>query len=214
MSLRLGELADPLVHFISEVRLDRLEIPPEATLRERLRGELNRFGHAALTAGHQRPQVESAQFALAAGIDEALRFSRWPGKHAWSVSPLTYELFEERNAGVSFFERLLREEKEGSASLEVYQMVMALGFKGRFHATPEEVDRLLARVAVRLASAEGRELSPHGVPASDGKARRGDRSLPLIAGLVVGAALFLNVAYAIVLGVLTSGLLDRLGGGS
>ncbi len=216
MTIRLGELADPLVHFISDVRGERVEIPGEAVLRERLRAELMRFGNAALAAGHPRPQVESAQYALAAGIDEALRFSRWPGKHSWSVNPLMVELFEERTAGVNFFGRLEREEKAGSASLEVYQIVMALGFKGRFHAQPEAVDQLLARVGVALGAqgVEGRELSPQGVPPGPPQKVRGDRSLPLIAGLVLGAAVLLNVVYAIVLRVLETGVLDRLGGGS
>lgn len=211
---RLGDLADRLTHFISEVRLERIEIPPEAALRERLRNELERFSHAALEAGHPRPQVESAQYALAAGIDEALRFSRWPGKHGWSVNPLVVEMFDDRTAGVNFFERLAREEKAASPSLEVYQIVMALGFKGRFHATPVEVDRLLARVASRLGAAEGRELSPTGVPAGVATAPKGERSPALIAGIVVGAAVLLNVIYAVILGVLESGALGHLAGGS
>lgn len=216
MTIRLGELADPLVHFIAEVRSERVEIPPEAVLRDRLRAELTRFGNAALQAGHPRPQVESAQYALAAAIDEALRFSRWPGKHAWSVNPLMVELFEERTAGVNFFGRLEREEKAASASLEVYQIVMALGFKGRFHAQPENVDRLLARVAVALGAqgGEGRELSPQGVPPGPPQKVRSERSLPLIAALVLGAAVLLNIVYAVILRVSETNLLDRLGGGS
>jgi len=214
VSLSLAELAAPLLHFIHQVRAERIEIPPEAALRERLRTELARFLQVALQAGHPRPVVESAQYALAAGIDESLHFSRWPGKHGWSVHPLMVELFEERTAGVKFFDRLAQEEKSGSAALEIYYQVMALGFRGRFHAQPEGVDRLIARIAPRLGGEATGGLSPAPTQARAPEVTPKEWSMPLLAILLLGGAALLNVVYAVILSVLRSGVLDRLSGGA
>ncbi|MBB5190660.1 type VI secretion system protein ImpK [Silvimonas terrae] len=98
-------------------------------VRRLARVALARAG-AAATA-----QVDAAQFALIALIDETLLFNTWAGQSAWQAAPLEYRLSGTRTAGEQIpdrIEALLRERDPASRDLaNVYLQCLLLGFRGR-----------------------------------------------------------------------------------
>jgi len=80
-------------------------------------------------------QVADAQYAFVALIDETLLFSDWPGRAAWSDTPLESRMFNSRLAGERVpdaIEQLLREHEPATRDLaNVYLMCLTLGFRGR-----------------------------------------------------------------------------------
>ena len=76
-----------------------------------------------------------------AWIDEQLLNMEWQGKLAWVGKSLQRKLFQTTLAGRDFFLRLDKIPAEDIPLREVYDICLALGFRGQyFHA--EDADRL------------------------------------------------------------------------
>ncbi len=94
--------------------------------------------HARAT-GYDGETVKRAIYAYIALLDESVLTSAQPMFAEWSRQPLQEEVFGEHMAGENFFrtieELLGRQDSEALADLlEVYQLCMLLGFRGRYGA--------------------------------------------------------------------------------
>lgn len=171
------------------------------TLRARLLDLLARFERDARRAGDPPADIAEAKFALVAFLDESILSSGWDGRGAWLAMPLQLELYDRFDAGETFFTRLeaLRATPEGHAAvLEVYFLVLALGFKGQYQLHEQARLRYLIEDVATDLGAAGRTagpLTPGGYrPERDEKARRGRVSLARVAAYV---ALALVVLYGL-----------------
>lgn len=80
-------------------------------------------------------------YPVVAWIDEQLLNLDWPGRQAWVGKSLQRKLFQTTLAGRDFFARLDKADEEDLPLREVFDMCLALGFRGQyFH--PDDKDRL------------------------------------------------------------------------
>ncbi len=124
--------------------------------------------------GIGRSEMDDVRFALAATLDELVLTSEWPLRDEWASRPLALELFDDANAGETFYTRLQNIARGAPGHraelVEVYLTCLHLGFRGQY-ADYDGLEKLKAVVAenTRLvlgdAPAAG-ALSPHAQPAS------------------------------------------------
>ncbi len=134
---------------------------PSASGRERL-AEALRSQRAALANSWQAgelPQLDDAQYVMAATADELFIGLNWDGASDWRLQPLEAELFGTRRAGQEVFariERLIDGSEPFSAEMAaVYLTALELGFKGTFADADDT--QTLATYETELRSMVGRE---------------------------------------------------------
>ena len=96
-------------------------------------------------AGYAKSQIENANFAVVAFIDEAIAFSRWEGRGRWATGTLQKEYFDRFDAGKEFFVRLnslLEAPHQNRDVLEIYYLCMGIGFKGENYDKPDRLNAL------------------------------------------------------------------------
>jgi type VI secretion system protein ImpK len=137
----------------------------------------------------------------------------------WGRRPLQEEVFGGAMAGELFFQYLQqllgRQDSEDLADvLEVYQLCLLLGFKGRYSVTHgSELQVIAAHVAQKIERARGRpgELSPRWRPSATSLGGSRDRLVPKLAagaGALAAIAGALFLFFALSLGSGASGLRD------
>lgn len=199
-----------------QIQANAVQLPDCDSLRSRVLGLLQSIREQAPRAGHIPADVEEAQYAVTAFLDEVIKSSDWPDRNRWSTNPLQAQLFGESNAGVNFFEQRLPAVRRNSpAAVEVYYYCIMLGFEGKYRmGHPDELNGLIKDLRRDLGRGAGKLLSKHGARPDD--ASRGGRGLPLIP--LAGVAIAIAVIVVIVLYLLLAEsrgdaveLLQRLG---
>ena len=163
----LVELCSDFLGLVVAVRHAGASADP-AALRGRaldLRREIEDRGREA---GFPATDIEAANFALVALLDETVLRTRGAAHDAWLMKPLQLELYGQTVAGEEFFDRLEALRRERSTrieALEVFFVCLALGFGGRYNlAGPEKLAEVLDEVGRDIAAVRGpapRVLSPH-----------------------------------------------------
>jgi len=157
---------------IVRLRSNRQAVADAEAFRNAMRGALKRAEQDALTRGYNSDDVRLAAFALVAFLDESVLNSRKPVFDDWSRRPLQEELFGGHMAGEVFFqtlERLLarRDSRELADLLEVFELCLLLGFKGRYSISgPEALRGIRDAVAEKIGRIRGPlgRLSPSWAP--------------------------------------------------
>jgi len=138
-------------------------------LRNRIHAMFEALDRQAHAAGVDAQHVQAARYALVAFLDEIVLHSHWDIRSDWASRPLQLEYFNEFAAGQGFFTRLeeLRRNRSpvNTELLEVYALVLGLGFKGRYAdlAGMEQLKVLLGQLTKEIQDARdgsGPELSP------------------------------------------------------
>nr|WP_321466010.1 DotU family type IV/VI secretion system protein [uncultured Desulfobulbus sp.] len=80
-------------------------------------------------------------YPVVAWIDEQLLNMDWPGKRFWAGRSLQRKLYQTTLAGRDFFVRLDKLPADDRPLREVYDLCLALGFRGQYF-DPEDTDRL------------------------------------------------------------------------
>jgi type VI secretion system protein ImpK len=156
--------------------------------------------------------VRLAIYAYIALLDESVLNSSQPMFSEWPRQPLQEEVFGDHIAGENFFRHLgdllgRQDSEDVGDALEVYQLCLLLGFRGRYAADPGGVQSAQRAVQDKLRRIRGTvgPLAPMaGLPTGESVQAARDPWIPRLA-LAAGAAL----ALALVLY-----LLFRLGLGS
>src|SRR3712207_4804400 len=142
-SPRRGQLALTLQEaFTAVVRLrsNRQVAANVEAFRAQMKQVLAAAEQEARRIGYAGDDVRYALFALIAFIDESVLNSAQPMFADWGRRPLQEEVFGGHTAGELFFQYLQqllgRQDSEDLADvLEVYQLCLLLGFKGRYSVT-------------------------------------------------------------------------------
>lgn len=188
---------------IVRLRSNRQAVTDAEVFRGAMRGALKRAEQDALTRGYSSDDVRIASFALVAFLDESVLNSRKPVFDDWARKPLQEELFGVHMAGEVFFQtldRLLgrRDSRELADLLEVYELCLLLGYRGRYSISgPEALRGIRDAVAEKITRIRGPQgaLSPAWAP-DPGVPRYSD---PWIRRLLYGALACLLLAGALFL---------------
>ena len=159
---RMLPFVEPVLAAIRTVQDPAMSVPSaRALLVERIRA----MRSAAERGGLPTRDVDDAAYALVALADEVML--RRPGsRDAWLEGLLQLALFGENTAGEGVFARLarLRREPTRARVLLVYDLVLALGFRGRFAGSGEaarlELMEGVRADLVRFGAATEAPLSP------------------------------------------------------
>jgi type VI secretion system protein ImpK len=117
--------------------------------------------------GHSEEDIKATRYALLALIDETILNSSWPFKDQWAERPLQLEYFGDHMAGERFFDLLERIRQKGSRKadlIEVFCIVLILGFQGKFKLRGrEELNNLIRDIVGEVVNYRGGSpsLSPH-----------------------------------------------------
>lgn len=135
-------------------------MPSDAnTFSHAVQSLLDQFEREAQKHGFSNDNIFDAKYAFCATIDEAVLSARTGIRDAWERHPLQLLLFGEQLAGEHFFDRLEAARNGGAgrvAALEVFQMCLLIGFKGRYLLEgPEKLKYLISQLSDQIIHLKG-----------------------------------------------------------
>ncbi|SAK88755.1 OmpA/MotB family outer membrane protein [Caballeronia catudaia] len=189
----------PLLQLAPRIRTMSACADP-AALRDSLAAGVRRFEDEARAHGIASEQVTAARYIVCTMLDEAASGTPW-GAGVWARQSLLVTFHNEAWGGEKVFQllaRLAQKPAQHLHLLELANMVLALGFEGRYRVAAQgrqTLDAIRARLYQLIRKERGepeRALSPHwqGVPT----ARR--RTTDVLPVWVVGAFALLLLAAA------------------
>ena len=216
-----GELALALQEaFTVAVRLrsNRQVATDAASFRAQIKQLLTAADQRARAAGYDGDTVKRAVYAYIALLDESVLNSPHPMFAEWSRQPLQEEVFGEHMAGENFFRGLndLLAQQDSHALgdlLEVYQLCLLLGFRGRYGAgDPGGLHAVIATVQTKIQRIRGTttaDLAPDWrLPAEEQLPKTRDLITWRLALVAAGTFTLAAVVYVIYRLLLNSGLAD------
>ncbi len=201
---------------IVRLRTNARTVTDAEPFRAQAKAAITAAEEAANRAGYASDNIRLATFAAVAFLDESVLNSRNPVFENWGRRPLQEELFGVHVAGEIFFRNLERlvsqpDSHDLADVLEVYQLCLRLGFRGRYLSSAAEprsqADALGAKLR-RIRGGPG-DLSPAWQPSGQPVVQK--RRSPwthrmMVAAIVCGTlAVLLFVVFKVTLG---SGLGD------
>ena len=189
-----GRLASALQESLTAVvrlRAERQTVSDATAFRGQIMQLLARAEQDALQLGFTTADARLAIFAVVAFLDESVLNARNPALAEWARRPLQDELFGGHMGGEWFFQHVdqLLARPDGPELpdlLEVYQLCLLLGFRGKYGAVDNgQLQATTQRIAERLGRVRrrGGDLAPQWQPPSD----RVDATDPLLKPLAIGA---------------------------
>ena len=188
---------------IARLRTNRAAAADAESFRAHVKQLLSTADGDAKRAGYAPEDVNFALFATVAFLDESVLNSSQPMFADWPRRPLQEELFGGHMAGELFYqylEQLLRrpDSEDVADVLEVFQLCLLLGFRGRYsHTDPTALHRLTTETASKIARIRGPfgRLSPHWKPLDDEEvpSSRDPWLRPLAAASAIGLLLALGL---------------------
>lgn len=213
----LALLFQEIFTVIVRLRAGRQPVSDAETFRAQLRNALQSASQEAARAGYSSEDVRIAVFAVVAFLDESILNLQSPVFYAWPSKPLQEELFNVHTAGEVFFSNLDRLLKGSDSAhlgdlLDVHQLCLLLGFRGRFSASARgEIRSLISQIEEKIHRNRGAvgPLSPSLRTAqARGLAAGPDQSKTwkVVAAVCLTAAALLFVLFFVLLGAGTSAL--------
>ncbi|MCK9258782.1 MAG: DotU family type IV/VI secretion system protein [Azoarcus sp.] len=134
---------------------------------ERVKTFLADFERQAKRFDYTPEDIFDSKYAFSALVDEAVLSSNFPLRSDWERQPLQLTLFGDQLAGEHFFERMEKARDIGKPrlpGLEVFQMCLLLGFKGKYRIEgAEKLNYLGAQLGNQIAHIKGKHagFAPH-----------------------------------------------------
>lgn len=188
---------------IARLRANRQVAADADSFRTRIKQVLAAAEQEARQAGYGSDDARLALFAVIAFLDETVLNSRQPMFADWPRRPLQEEVFGVHMAGELFFQYLQqllgRPDSEDLADvLEVYELCLLLGFKGRYSASRgAELQVLSSQISQKIERVHGgtAELSPHWRPSTTEIGQPRDPWVPRLVTAAISAAALALVLY-------------------
>ncbi|MGD8319976.1 MAG: DotU family type IV/VI secretion system protein [Gemmatimonadota bacterium] len=201
LALRLQEAITVAVR----LRTNRQSAADAASFRAHVKQLLARADQESRDLGYDGEMVRLAVYAYVAFLDESVMNSSLPMFADWPKQPLQEELFGDLRAGERFFgylqELLGRQDSEHVAdTLEVFELCLLLGFRGRYSGDDQGQLRGLAeqiQAKIGRTRGGGEPVSPRWQLPEDEKAPLARD--PWVSRLVRGVAIAAGVAVVIFL---------------
>jgi type VI secretion system protein ImpK len=184
---------------IVRVQAGRQPIVDPNAFQRRMEDLLLEVEREAIKAGYQREDIEEANYAVVAFLDETVLTSNDPAKDRWSSWQA--KRYAGSIAGEGFFEHLkvLRNRRESvqlADLLEVYYLCLLLGYQGRYAIDyASELQFLIDDLRSQIERTRGRrgELSPDG-PIPPGEPVRAPTVDPVVRSLQIIAVVSVALA--------------------
>ena len=133
---RLALLYEGILSVIGRVHTGRQRVHDPEDFRQRMKQALREIASTAARRGYAAEEVNEANFAVVAFLDEAI-LTVSDSAADWVGKSLGEELFNQRSAGELFFKHLeaLRADRDSpglAEVLEVYYLCLLLGYEGKF----------------------------------------------------------------------------------
>lgn len=175
---RQGLLAQTLQELLTvgvRLRSDPRSTPTEVdSFRASLHQQVGAASASARQLGYRDEDIGYASYAVVAYLDETVLGLSHPALASWKGKPLQEEMFGVFVGGDVFFDylgALLSQADSADLAdvLEVYQLCLLLGFRGRYGSQPELLHTWTSRIASRIAQIRGTpgELAPEWRPSQD-----------------------------------------------
>lgn len=185
--------------------------------RTRMKSLLAAADREARSLGYPADQVKRAIYAFVAFLDESVLNSPQAMFEHWARQPLQEEIFGDHMAGETFFRHLRdllgQQDSESLAdTLEVYQLCLLLGFRGRFGgADRSELGGLVGEVESRIGRIRGgpTPLAPEWALPTESLQRPRDPRIRTFA-LIAIASVVVAVALLALFTVLLTGSVEGL----
>jgi type VI secretion system protein ImpK len=166
---RLALLYEGILTAIVRVQTGRQQVQELEGFRARMKQALREIASTAARKGYSAEDVQEANFAVVAFLDETV-LTADPHAAEWARKSLGEELFDQRSAGELFFKRLetLRANRDSQSLaevLEVFYLCLLLGYEGKFAGGAKaELQLLMTNLRERIERIFGRnpEFSPDG----------------------------------------------------
>jgi type VI secretion system protein ImpK len=205
-SSRRGQLALSLQEpftTIARLRANRQVAADAESFRTGIKQVLAAAEQEARQAGYASDDVRLALFAVIAFLDETVLNSRQAMFSEWPRRPLQEEVFGVHMAGELFFQYLQqllgRQDSEDLADvLEVYELCLLLGFKGRYSASRgTELQVISGQISEKIDRVHGglSDLSPHWRPNQNDIGRSRDRWIPRLVIAAISASVLALVLW-------------------
>jgi type VI secretion system protein ImpK len=184
---------------IARLRAGRQSVDDVAGFRAHIVRALEEAAAAARGQGYTPEDARLAEYAVVALLDESVLHNPRLAP-VWAQRPLQDERYGQHLAGEWFFQHidqlLARPDSLALADiLEVYQLCLQLGFRGRYGGDNAALGVVSSQIAARLARLRGvplEDLAPAWRPRADAVASFDPWIRPLAVGL--GAAIVLAFA--------------------
>jgi type VI secretion system protein ImpK len=158
----LALIFQELLTAVVRLKSNRQAVSDAASFRQHIREALKTAAHEARdVAAYSSEDVRMAMFAVVGFLDETILNARHPAFAEWPRKPLQEEMFGTHLAGEQFFQNLdqllARDDSPDTAdTLEVHQLCLLLGFRGRYSArSAGELQSLLGSVAQKIQRIRG-----------------------------------------------------------
>src|SRR5215475_5472906 len=166
---RLALLYEGILTASVRVQTGRQQVQDPEDFRTRMKQALREIASSAARKGYSAEDVQEANFAVVAFLDETI-LTHDSRATEWESKSLGEELFGQRSAGEVFFKRLeiLRANRDSQSLaevLEVYYLCLLLGYEGKFAGgSKAELQLLMTNLRDRIERIFGRtpEFSPDG----------------------------------------------------
>ena len=164
---RLALLYEGILTATVRVQSRRQQVQDPENFRARMKQALREIASTAARKGYSAEDVQEANFAVVAFLDETV-LTTDPCAAEWAQKSLGEDLFGQRSAGEVFFKRLdaLRANRDSQSLaevLEVYYLCLLLGYEGKFAGgSKAELQLLMTNLRDRMERIFGRnpEFSP------------------------------------------------------
>ncbi len=155
----LAMLFQEALTVVVRLRSSRQAVGDPQSFRSQISMALQSAGQEAVRLGYAPEDVRVATFAIVAFLDESILNSHNPAFNDWVRKPLQQELFGVDVAGEIYFRNIdhflgRSDSQELADILEIYQLCLLLGFRGRYsvgsNAELRNVSRILAERIQRI----------------------------------------------------------------
>ena len=191
---------------VTRMRSSTTAVSDAEVFRAHMRQLLGHADEEARRQGYTQEDIRLATFALVAFLDESALNLRSPVFADWPRRPLQEELFGGHVAGEIFFQSLERlmgrsDSEETADVLEVYQLALLLGYRGRYGIGGQaELKSLIRNIEEKIQrirkSSSG--LSPAWLPQGSMSTVQRDpwiKRLVIVAGCCFVVALLLLIGF-------------------
>ena len=179
---RLSLVFQELLTAIVRIRARRQQVPNADAFRARSLELLRQAEEDARRRGYSGDDASLGVFAVVAFLDESVLHSADPIFRDWARRPIQEEMFKGHVAGEKFFQNirglLTADDSPRTADLlEVYQLCLLLGYRGRYGPGREGELRAIAdRISEKIRRVRGvsAALAPAALPREEAVPRDAD----------------------------------------
>ena len=172
----LAMLFQEALTVVVRLRSNRQAVGDPQSFRVQIATALNTAGQESLRRGYSPEDARAVTFAIVAFLDESILNSHNPAFGDWVRKPLQQELFGVDVAGEIFFrnvDHLLGrgDSQELADILEIYQLCLLLGFRGRYsmgsNAELRNTASIITERIHRIRGGSSNLLSPAWMPPAE-----------------------------------------------